>query len=144
MRKEILVSVEFHEKRVAVVEDGRLEEYYVERFSDKQLVGSIFKGRVSSIVPGIGAAFIDMGLEKNGFLYVSDVVGQGGLDTEDADFGDNNDAPKVEPKEKQRHGQEGGRRHDKPHEPMPQIQDVLKKDQDVLVQVVKEPFEFEA
>ena len=128
MRKEILVSVEFHEKKVAIVEDGHLEEYYVERQSDKQLVGSIFKGRVSSIVPGIGAAFIDLGLEKNGFLYVADVVGQGGLDTEDAEFAENGDGG---------HGP-GGRR-DK-SDPVPQIQDVLKKDQEVLVQVVKEPF----
>ncbi len=128
MRKEILVSVEFHEKKVAIVEDGHLEEYYVERQSDRQLVGSIFKGRVSSIVPGIGAAFIDMGLEKNGFLYVADVVGQGGLDTEDAEFVENGDGPTPP-----------SARRDK-HEPVPQIQDVLKKDQEVLVQVVKEPF----
>src|SRR5437867_12888745 len=95
MRKEILVTVEFNEKKVAIVEDGHLEEYYVERQSDRQLVGSIFKGRVSSIVPGIGAAFIDIGLEKNGFLYVTDVIGQGILD-EDAEFEDN------EPKEQKR------------------------------------------
>lgn len=128
MRKEILVNVEFHEKKVAIVEDGHLEEYYVERQSDKQLVGSIFKGKVSSIVPGIGAAFIDMGLEKNGFLYVADVVDQGGLDIEDAEFEGNGDE-----------GRHSGGRRDK-HDPVPQIQDVLKKDQEVLVQVVKEPF----
>ena len=84
MRKEILVNVEFQAKKVAIVEGGHLEEFYVERQSDKQLVGSIFKGKVSSIVPGIGAAFIDMGLEKNGFLYVTDVVGQGSIDAEEA------------------------------------------------------------
>ena len=67
MKKEILVNVEFQSTKVAVVEDGHLEEYHVERHTDKQLVGSIFKGKVSSIVPGIGAAFIDIGLEKNGF-----------------------------------------------------------------------------
>ena len=96
MKKEILVSLEFQNKKVAVVEDGHLEEYYVERLSDKQLVGSIYKGKVSSIVPGIGAAFIDIGLEKNGFLYVADVVGQGGLDGEDADYGENGDKPEGE------------------------------------------------
>ena len=134
MRKEILVTVEFHEKRVAVVEDGHLEEFYVERHSDKQLVGSIFKGKVSSIVPGIGAAFIDMGLEKNGFLYVTDVVGQGGFEGEDAVFIENGDNKPPNPPSPQPHG-----RRDK-HEPTPQIQEVLKKDQEVLVQVVKEPF----
>jgi ribonuclease G len=129
MKKEILVNVEFQSTKVAVVEDGHLEEYYVERQSDKQLVGSIFKGKVSSIVPGIGAAFIDVGLEKNGFLYVTDVVGQGILDSEDTDFGDGGDAPP--PAQSHRRGK---------HEPTPLIADVLKKDQEVLVQVVKEPF----
>ena len=57
MKKEILVNVELQSTKVAVVEDGHLEEYHVERQTDKQLVGSIFKGKVSSIVPGIGAAF---------------------------------------------------------------------------------------
>ena len=144
MRKEILVNMEFHEKKVAITEDGHLEEYYVERFSDKQLVGSIFKGKVSSIVPGIGAAFIDLGLEKNGFLYVSDVVGQGGFDAEEAVFIENGDKPEQPeqpaktPQRPEKHSSGQGRR-DK-HEPIPQIQDVLKKDQEVLVQVVKEPF----
>ena len=80
MKKEILVTGEFQATKVAIVEDGHLEEYHVERHTDKQLVGSIYKGKVSSIVPGIGAAFIDIGLEKNGFLYVADVIGQGILD----------------------------------------------------------------
>ncbi len=129
MKKEILVNVEFQSTKVAVVEDGHLEEYHVERQSDKQLVGSIFKGKVSSIVPGIGAAFIDIGLEKNGFLYVTDVVGQGILDSDDTDFGEGNEAaPTPQPHRRGR------------HEPTPLIADVLKKDQEVLVQVVKEPF----
>jgi ribonuclease G len=126
VKKEILVNVEFQSTRVAVVEDGHLEEYHVERQTDKQLVGSIFKGRVSSIVPGIGAAFIDIGLEKNGFLYVTDVVGQGILDSDEADYGEDSPPPQQ------------GRRGK--HEPTPQIAEVLKKDQEVLVQVVKEPF----
>src|SRR3989344_1311495 len=109
MKKEILVNVEFQEKKVAIVEDGHLEEFYVERHSDKQLVGSIFKGKVSSIVPGIGAAFIYLGLEKNGFLYVSDVIGQGGgIDAEDAVFIENGDKPETPPEkpekpERERH-----------------------------------------
>ncbi|MBI4431893.1 MAG: Rne/Rng family ribonuclease [Candidatus Omnitrophica bacterium] len=131
MKKEILVNNEFNSKKVAVIEDGRLEEFYVERESDKQLVGSIFKGKVSSIVPGIGAAFIDIGLEKNGFLYVTDVVGQGtGLEAEEAVYVENGDKPHTTPPP--------GRRDR--HEPIPHIQDVLKKEQEVLVQVVKEPF----
>lgn len=161
MRKEILVSMEFQSKKVAIVEDGHLEEFYVERQSDKQLVGSIFKGKVSSIVPGIGAAFIDLGLEKNGFLYVADVVGQGGIpETEDAVFNENEAKPQGEPvtnpiptpipiptpqqnQEKghpQHHPRQGHPQRKDRHEPVPLIQDVLKKEQEVLVQVVKEPF----
>lgn len=144
MKKEILVAVEFHEKKVAITEDGHLEEYYVERFSDKQLVGSIFKGKVSSIVPGIGATFIDLGLEKNGFLYVGDVIGQGGFDAEEAVFVENGDKPETPEKNEKPERHDKGRHYQHPrcdkHEPMAQIQDVLKKDQEVLVQVVKEPF----
>lgn len=160
MRKEILVNNEFHETKVAVVEEGRLEEYYVERRSDRQLVGSIYKGRVSSIVPGIGAAFVDLGLEKNGFLYVSDVVGQGIIDSEETidlegdDNGNGKDknGAQAQPQQPQQPQQHQHGRHDRgrhhgrgrggrdKHEPHPQIQEVLKKDQEVLVQVVKEPF----
>jgi len=128
MKKEILVNAEFQSKKVAVLEDGHIEEYYVERHNDRQLVGSIFKGKVSSIVPGIGAAFIDIGLEKNGFLYVTDVVGQGGFDAEEAVDLENGDRPEPPPQGRKDRGQD------------PQIQDVLKKEQEVLVQVVKEPF----
>lgn len=155
--------MEFQSKKVAIVEDGHLEEFYVERQSDKQLVGSIFKGKVSSIVPGIGAAFIDLGLEKNGFLYVADVVGQGGIpETEDAVFNENEVKPQSEPaavaapappapvptpapgqhQEKGQNQQRSrhGHHHKDRHEPVALIQEVLKKDQEVLVQVVKEPF----
>lgn len=136
MKKEILVNVEFQEKKVAIVEDGHLEEFYVERKTDKQLVGSIFKGKVSSIVPGIGAAFIDIGLEKNGFLYVTDVVGQNTIDPEEMiDLEGNGQEPPPPPSGKNSHNN----RREK-NEPTPLIQDVLKKDQEVLVQVVKEPF----
>ena len=137
MKKEILVNVDFNATKVAVVEDGHLEEYYVERDSDRQLVGSIFKGRVSSIVPGIGAAFVDLGLEKNGFLYVTDVVSQSGPETEDAVELENGETkPAADP----RHGRRGDRGRGGDRHKEPQIQEVLKKDQEVIVQVVKEPF----
>ena len=72
--KEVFISVEAQETRVAITEDTRLEEFFVERAGDQHIVGSIFKGKVTSIVPGIGAAFVDIGLGKNGFLYVADIV----------------------------------------------------------------------
>src|SRR3989338_1077201 len=73
-RREIFISADAHEARVAITENKRLEEFYVERASDTRMVGSIYKGRVTSVVPGIGAAFVDIGLGKNGFLYVADIV----------------------------------------------------------------------
>jgi ribonuclease G len=124
MKKEILVSVEHQQKRVALLENGQLEEFYIEQDTASQLVGSIYKGKVSSVIPGIGAAFVSIGLEKNGFLYVADVVGESrhDLDTEDLEI--------------------NGSRHRERKEPRvyKKIDQVLKTNQEVMVQVVKEPF----
>ncbi|MDD2689595.1 MAG: Rne/Rng family ribonuclease, partial [Candidatus Omnitrophica bacterium] len=73
MPKEILINVETQEKRVAVVSDGRLEEFYIERPQDKTIVGNIYKGKVEAVLPSIGAAFVDIGLPKKGFLYLSEI-----------------------------------------------------------------------
>ncbi len=72
--KGLFISSDPQETRVAITENKRLEEFYVERAADLRMVGSIYKGRITSIVPGIGAAFVDIGLGKNGFLYVADIV----------------------------------------------------------------------
>lgn len=74
MQKEILINVESQEKRVAVVEGGVLQEYFIERPSEMTMVGNIYRGVVNSVVSGIGAAFVDIGQSKNGFLYVSDML----------------------------------------------------------------------
>ena len=71
--KRILVNVEYNEISVAMIDRNVLSEYYVERKDDQRFVGNIYKGRVDSVVPGIQSAFVDIGLEKNGFLYVTDV-----------------------------------------------------------------------
>ena len=71
--KEIFISSDPQETRVAVTENKRLEEFYVERASEMRMVGSVYQGRVTSVVPGINAAFVDIGLEKSGFLHVSDI-----------------------------------------------------------------------
>jgi len=120
--KDILITSDAHETRVAVTEGKRLEEFYVERSSDERLVGSIFKGRVTSVVPGIGAAFVDIGLAKNGFLYVSDIIEP--KPEEDAIL--EGEAPAA-PSRRESH-----RRR--------RIEDVVKVGQEVLVQVEKEPF----
>jgi len=71
--KEILINVEPQEKRVAIVSDGKPEEFYIERPQDKTIVGNIYKGIIEAVLPSIGAAFVDIGLPKKGFLYLSEV-----------------------------------------------------------------------
>jgi ribonuclease G len=72
--KTILISVDLSELRVALLEDGRPVEVYIERRGEGSLAGNIYKGRVENVLPGMEAAFVDLGLDKNGFLYVDEVV----------------------------------------------------------------------
>jgi ribonuclease G len=72
--KTILISVDLSELRVAVLEDGRAVEVFIERRGKGSLAGNIYKGRVDNVLPGMEAAFVDIGLEKNGFLYVDEIV----------------------------------------------------------------------
>src|SRR5579885_777714 len=74
MKKEMLINVlQPEECRIAILEDGVLEELYVERTSNESYVGNIYKGRIVNIEPSIQAAFVDFGVGRNGFLHVSDV-----------------------------------------------------------------------
>ncbi len=73
MAREILINVDPQEKRVAIVNDGKLEEFYIERPQDKTIVGNIYKGKIEAIIQSIGGAFVDIGLAKNGFLYLSEI-----------------------------------------------------------------------
>src|SRR6476646_6341462 len=74
MKKEMLINVlQPEECRIAIVEDGVLEELYVERTSHESYVGNIYKGRIVNIEPSIQEAFVDFGVGRNGFLHVSDV-----------------------------------------------------------------------
>jgi len=74
-KRELLISVDVSEQRVAVLEDGRVAEAYLERPERRSIAGNIYKGSVDNVLPGMEAAFIEIGLEKNGFLYVDEVVG---------------------------------------------------------------------
>jgi ribonuclease G len=74
MSKELVISAAPHETRVAIVEDGQLCEIYVEREKEFALVGSIYKGRVTRVLPGMQSAFVDIGLDTDAFLYVSDFI----------------------------------------------------------------------
>jgi ribonuclease G len=72
--KEILVSVEVLEQTVAVLEDGKVAEVYLERPSHRSIAGNIYKGLVDNVLPGMEASFVDIGLDRNGFLYVDEIV----------------------------------------------------------------------
>lgn len=74
MAKEILVNVSPRETRAAIVENGVVQEVYIERASHRGLIGNIYKGRVARVLPGMQAAFIDLGLKRTGFLHVSDMA----------------------------------------------------------------------
>ena len=111
MSEEILINVTPQEARVAVVENGILQEIYIERSQKRGLVGNIFKGRVSRILPGMQAAFIDTGLERTGFLHTSDIVAI---------------SEEIIPDEQEQL-------------PLPSIDTVLQEGQEILVQVIKDP-----
>jgi ribonuclease G len=74
IHKEVIINAETLETRVAVLEDGKLEEFNIERTTEERLVGSIFKGKVRNLEDGLKAAFVDIGFEKNAFLHYWDIV----------------------------------------------------------------------
>src|SRR3984957_1911483 len=74
MSKELVIAASPHETRVAVLEDGLLCEIYIEREKEFALVGSIYKGRVTRVLPGMQSAFVDIGLDSDAFLYVGDFL----------------------------------------------------------------------
>ena len=124
MAKEILINVEAREKRVAVTQDGRLDEFFVERPEEKTIVGNIYKGKIDAVIPSIGGAFVDIGLPKKGFLYISEIESYfDSLDGEEF-----NSCGIAVPKP------------DKGKEAKATILNSIKKGQEILVQVVKESF----
>lgn len=114
MTKELLIEAGAQETRVAVLEEGRVVEVQIERSGDPGVVGNLYKGRVSRVVPGIQAAFVDLGLERDAFLFAGDLKREGLGETE-------GESP------------EGVRPQPRP------ISDHVKQGQELLVQVVKEP-----
>ncbi len=154
MKKEMLINTSQSEEiRIAMVENSRLEELYIERASQDNYVGNIYKGKVVNLEPSIQAAFVDFGVGRNGFLHISDVepsyYRQGGYDpadyvNDDDDFESGNSRGGG----RQNRNGRGGGRHQKGRRQYngqnyrprvkPPIQDVLQRGDDVLVQVIKE------
>jgi ribonuclease G len=130
MTKEMIISSNGHQTMVAILEDDLVTEVFVEREGQHGVVGNIYKGRVSKVLPGMQSAFVDIGLERDGFLYVSDVVNTieeferlegGDEDDDEAPRGegvkDSREAPREDPK----------------------IEELLREGQEILVQIAKEP-----
>jgi ribonuclease G len=124
MDSEILINVTREETRVGLLEGGQVVEFYVERKRDASLVGNIYKGRVVKILPGMQSAFVDIGLEKSAFLYVTDI--HDGIDEY---------APFVEEEEPDNSLQLVSRRS----KPELTIEDLVQEGQEILVQVSKDP-----
>src|SRR5688572_20528662 len=129
MQKEMIISAGGHETMVAILEEDLVTEIFVERERHRGVVGNIYKGRVSKVLPGMQCAFIDIGLERDGFLYVSDVVNT----IEEFDRLDSED----EEEESAGNGKAGGKGRDRG--PQPKIEELLKEGQEIVVQVAKEP-----
>ena len=117
MSEELLVNVTPRETRVAVVENGMLQELHIERGSQRGVVGNIYKGKVQRVMPGMQAAFVDIGLERAAFLHANDIFRSAPLDGVAGD-----DAPAAPPPQMQ----------------IP-IADLLRDGAEVVVQVVKDP-----
>ena len=127
MKREILINANPRETRVAIIEDDQLVELLVDRPDARRMVGDIYLGKVEAVLPGIQAAFVNIGTEKSAFLHASDVVYDEGEGEGDGD-GDDEDADDDD-------SERGRRRRAK----APAIQDVVKRGQDLVVQVSKEP-----
>jgi ribonuclease G len=147
MNKEMIISSSAHETRVAILEDDQIAEIFIERERSRGVVGNLYKGRVSKVLPGMQSAFVDLGLERDGFLYVSDVVATfeefDRLETDEEDSppsagnGDSGPRPAA--------GARGPARRESPRAlarekgPEPKIEELLKEGQEIIVQVAKEP-----
>ncbi len=148
MKREILISATQREVRVAIIEDDQLVELQVDRPENKRMVGDIYLGKVEAVLPGIQAAFVNIGTEKSAFLHNSDLVYDEDGDDDDDEDGDDDEAGSdadeaeaaaegaaPEPAKKPNKGRGGRRRRKDP----PKVEDVLKRGQSIIVQVSKEP-----
>jgi ribonuclease G len=126
MRNEIVINAEPGETRVALIESGQFAELHIERQRDKSVVGNVVKGRVSRVLPGMQAAFVDIGLEKAAFLYVGDYF-ESVLET-----GQTEGEPGSGGKRRNGRGRNG-------RSAPPRIDTVLREGQEIIVQIAKEP-----
>src|SRR5882762_7145405 len=120
MSREIVINAAKHESRIAVLDEGQVVELWVERTRHRTIVGNIYKGRVTKVLPGMQSAFVDLGLERDAFLYVSDVI----EDLEEFDNADSTDDLTLDDVPQQR--------------AEASIADLLREGQEIVVQVSKD------
>ena len=126
MKREILINANPRETRVAILEDDQLVELLIDRPDARRMVGDIYLGRIEAVLPGIQAAFVDIGTEKSAFLHASDVLYPEEKKTAGEDDDDADDSEESDDRRRKR------------REALP-IQDAVKRGQDIIVQVSKEP-----
>lgn len=130
MTNELVINARPYETRVALVENGVVSELYIDRKTGQELLGNIYRGRVMRVLPGMQAAFVDIGLDRSAFLYVSDVH-KDVLELENLMLQKNN-VEEASPEE-----------HPTDYHPLNglsfQIEDLLQEGQDIMVQISKEP-----
>ncbi len=155
MKREILINGSQRETRVAILEDDRLVELLVDRQDHRRIVGDIYLGKVEAVLPGIQAAFVDIGLEKSAFLHASDLLEPEEDEEPTGEEGDDafEEAAEIEGAEEgegkgRGRGRRGGdaavaseprQREVRSRRALPDISDIVKKGQTLLVQVTKEP-----
>ena len=155
MKREILINGSQRETRVAILEDDRLVELLVDRPDHRRIVGDIYLGKVEAVLPGIQAAFVDIGLEKSAFLHASDLLEPEEDEEPTGEEGDDafEEAAEIEGAEDSEgkgrgRGRRGGeaavaaeprQREVRSRRALPDISDIVKKGQTLLVQVTKEP-----
>jgi len=147
MTKEMIISSSAHETRVAILEEDLVAEIFIERERSRGVVGNLYKGRVSKVLPGMQSAFVDLGLERDGFLYVTDVIATfeefDRLETDEDEPVSNgsrgaNPSGSLGAPDKAR--PTGGRRdREREKGPEPKIEELLKEGQEIIVQIAKEP-----
>jgi ribonuclease G len=125
MPNELVINTMSHETRIALIENGTIAELYIERSRVRGIVGNIYKGRVIRVLPGMQAAFVDVGMEKAAFLYVADVFEA----IEDFETF-------IEGNDKKEEGEDGDGHALNPMHP---IEDLLQEGQEIMVQISKEP-----
>ena len=146
MEKELIINDAGFETRVALVEDRALVELYVERGGEAEIVSNIYKGRVMRVLPGMQAAFVDIGLEQAAFIYVDDVV-------MDYPFDEAGTPLRAETQEEEKEiapdpvildedevdVEEGDEQDSRPHRSRRPIEDMIREGQEIMVQVAKSP-----